>query len=151
MRVAKYFVLWFVFITLFTCTIVGLESIEGYKIGTTEYYGLRNLGLVLAIIPIFISSLLYPVIILPLSWLLGILRWIRASRIPYALLYAALWAVSGLWLFHELYEPRFVQEYELQVSTAVILFGLVGLIYGWIEWRLLYRSADVEAMVNPRS
>ncbi|WP_237566633.1 hypothetical protein [Paenibacillus sp. EZ-K15] len=139
MRVAKYFVLWFVFIWMFTGTIVGLEYIEGYKIATTEYYGLRNMGLVLVIIPIFLSSILYPVIVLPLSWLIGMIRWVRASLILYALLYAVMWAGAGAFLFYESYAARFIQEYELHVSTAIILFGVVGLVYAWIEWRLLHR------------
>ncbi|MBU5348668.1 hypothetical protein [Paenibacillus lautus] len=140
MRVARYFVLWFVFIFLFTGAIVGLEYIEGYKIATTEYYGLRNLGFVLVIIPILLSSLVYPVIVLPLSWLIGSMRWVRASLLLYALLYAVMWAGVGGGLFYECYDARFIQEYELHVSTAVILFGTVGLVYAWIEWRLLRSS-----------
>lgn len=140
MRVARYFVLWFVFIFLFTGAIVGLEYIEGYKIATTEYYGLRNLGFVLVIIPILLSSLVYPVIVLPLSWLIGSMRWVRASLLLYALLYAVMWAGVGGVLFYECYDARFIQEYELHVSTAVILFGTVGLVYAWIEWRLLRSS-----------
>ncbi|GIP00684.1 hypothetical protein J14TS5_57690 [Paenibacillus lautus] len=139
MRVAKYFVLWFVFIWMFTGTIVGLEYIEGYKIATTEYYGLRNMGLVLVIIPIFLSSILYPVIVLPLSWVIGMVRWVRASLTLYALLYAVMWAGAGAFLFYESYDARFIEEYELHVSTAIILFGVVGLVYAWIEWRLLHR------------
>ncbi|MGG3504064.1 hypothetical protein ABES58_01145 [Paenibacillus lautus] len=139
MRVARYFLLWFVFIWMFTGAIVGLEYIEGYKIATTEYYGLRNMGLVLVIIPIFLSSILYPVIVLPLSWLIGMIRWVRASLILYALLYAVMWAGAWALLFYESYEVRFIQEYELYVSTAIILFGVVGLVYAWIEWRLLFR------------
>jgi len=139
LRVARYFLLWFVFIWMFTGAIVGLEYIEGYKIATTEYYGLRNMGLVLVIIPIFLSSILYPVIVLPLSWLIGMIRWVRASLILYALLYAVMWAGAGALLFYESYEVRFIQEYELYVSTAIILFGVVGLVYAWIEWRLLFR------------
>lgn len=95
MRVARYFVLWFVFIFLFTGAIVGMEYIEGYKIATTEYYGLRNLGFVLVIIPILLSSLVYPVIVLPLSWLIGSMRWVRDSLLLYALLYAVMWAGVG--------------------------------------------------------
>lgn len=139
MRVAKYFVLWFVFIWMFTGAIVGLEYIEGYKIATTEYYGLRNMGLVMVIIPIFLSSILYPVIVLPLSWVIGMVRWVRASLTLYALLYAVMWAGAGAFLFYESYAARFIQEYELHVSTAIILFGVVGLVYAWIEWRLLHR------------
>lgn len=137
MRVARYFVLWFVFIFLFTSAVVGLEYIEGYKITTTEYFGLRNAGFVLMIIPILISSLLYPVIVLPLSWLMGMIRWVRASLFLYALLYAVMWAAAGTVLFYEIYDDRFIQEYELHVSTAVILFGVIGLIYGGIEWKVL--------------
>lgn len=140
LRVARYFVLWFVFIFLFTGAIVGLEYIEGYKIATTEYYGLRNLGFVLVIIPILLSSLVYPVIVFPLSWLIGSMRWVRASLLLYALLYAVMWAGVGGFLFYECYDARFIQEYELHVSTAVILFGTVGLVYAWIEWRLLRSS-----------
>ncbi|OIB02367.1 hypothetical protein AK95_05225 [Paenibacillus sp. LC231] len=132
--------LWFVFIFLFTGAIVGMEYIEGYKIATTEYYGLRNLGFVLVIIPILLSSLVYPVIVLPLSWLIGSMRWVRDSLLLYALLYAVMWAGVGGRLFYECYDARFIQEYELHVSTAVILFGTVGLVYAGIEWRLLRRS-----------
>ncbi|MFB4321974.1 hypothetical protein RB298_06505 [Priestia sp. BR_2] len=134
---ARYFVLWFVFMFLFTDAVVGLEYIEGYKITTTEYFGLRNAGFVLMIIPILISSLLYPMIVLPLSWLMGMIRWGRTSLILYALLYAVMWAAAGTVLFYESYDDRFIQEYELHVSTAVILFGVIGLIYGGIERKVL--------------
>lgn len=144
MRVARYFVLWFVFIFLFTGAVVGLEYIEGYKITTTEYFGLRNAGFVLMIIPILISSLLYPVIVLPLSWFTGMIRWVKISLILYALLYAVMWAAAGTVLFYESYGDRFIQEYELHVSTAVILFGVIGLVYGWIEWKVLrHHPADL--------
>jgi hypothetical protein len=144
LRVARYFVLWFVFIFLFTGAVVGLEYIEGYKITTTEYFGLRNAGFVLMIIPILISSLLYPVIVLPLSWFMGMIRWVKISLILYALLYAVMWAAAGTVLFYESYGDRFIQEYELHVSTAVILFGVIGLVYGWIEWKVLrHHPADL--------
>ena len=84
-----------IYISIYRCD-RRLGYIEGYKIATTEYYGLRNLGFVLVIIPILLSSLVYPVIVLPLSWLIGSMLWVRDSLLLYALLYAVMWAGVGV-------------------------------------------------------
>ncbi len=131
--------MWFVFLILFTGAFISLELMEGYKIRTTEYYGLLNLGFTLVAVVFLAAAIIYMIIMFPLAWLLGFVPWNRRWFIVYILLYAALWAAAGIWLFHELYQPDFVLHYNLHVSSAVWMFGVMGLLYGWIEWIMLER------------
>ncbi|MBJ6360290.1 hypothetical protein ACFOQM_03025 [Paenibacillus sp. GCM10012307] len=42
MRIVSYLILWFCFTFLFASAVLLVEYVEGFKISTTEYYGLRK-------------------------------------------------------------------------------------------------------------
>ncbi|AWP30460.1 hypothetical protein [Paenibacillus sp. Cedars] len=141
MNVAKYFAMGFIFMFLLTGAYLGLELMEGYSIRTSMYYGIHNLGFALIAVVFLASVIIYMVIMLPFSWLLGFIPWKRSVMTLYLLLYCVLWVAAGVWLFHQLYDPVYVKEYHLRIDTAIFIFGVMGLLYGWIEWLLIRRAA----------
>ncbi|PQP81663.1 hypothetical protein C0Q44_18360 [Paenibacillus sp. PCH8] len=73
--VQRYMVLGLLFIVIFFTALIVLERIEGYQITTTEYYGLRNLGVLIYILSLILGFghymlAFYVVILSPISWLL---------------------------------------------------------------------------------
>ena len=136
MRIVSHLILWMLCTLLITGAAIGLEYVEGYKITTTEYMGLRNIGLTFIMIIFLPSTLLYLVVQLPLSWLIRRIRYVRTSFILFGLIIAAVWAAGGWRLFHMLYKPWFVQDYELFAGSSIIIFGIAGLIYAGIDWSI---------------
>ncbi|MDF2663824.1 MAG: hypothetical protein K0Q94_6615, partial [Paenibacillus sp.] len=67
---ARYLFMWLAFVVLFSAAVTGLEVWEGNKITTTEYYGLRNIGLIYLAVTVLPAVGLYPVTLLPLSVLI---------------------------------------------------------------------------------
>ncbi|MGZ9585833.1 hypothetical protein [Paenibacillus marinisediminis] len=142
MRIVSHLILWMLCTLLITGAAIGLEYVEGYKITTTEYMGLRNIGYKFAIFVVIYlpTAFLYPVVQLPLSWLIRRIPQVRASFILFGLIIAAVWAAGGWRLFHMLYKPWFVQEYELFAGSSIIIFGIAGLIYAGIDWSITRRT-----------
>ncbi|RCW49484.1 hypothetical protein [Paenibacillus prosopidis] len=130
-----YGVMWIVFVILVSIGAFGLEIMEGEKIKTTEYYGLQNLGsMYLAVILLFISlpaSVLYFVALLPLSVLFQKVN--STAFLVRTVIFSVLGAVGGKWLFHKQFSDYFVKGYELKELTAVIIFGICGLVYSLID------------------
>ncbi|WP_127534477.1 hypothetical protein [Paenibacillus kobensis] len=123
------FMLWPVFAVMFVCAVWSLELIEGNKITTTEYYGLRNLGGGFLYYFFIIAAFLYPIAVLPLMFILH--RWVRFAWLR-TVLYTSLGVFVGWRIFRFLYE-QFVSQYELNASSALIIFGLLGLLYGILD------------------
>jgi hypothetical protein len=132
----RYGALWIVFVLLVSIGVLGLETIEGWKIKTTEYYGLQNLGhtyfLVILLFFSLPASVLYFVTVFPLSVLLRkrthMLFWIRM------VIFCVLGAVWGKFIFQKQYS-NFIEGYgyELTDLTAIIIFGICGLVYSLLD------------------
>ncbi|MGF7033660.1 hypothetical protein J2T17_004608 [Paenibacillus mucilaginosus] len=135
-----YLKLWFPFVLAVTAAALGLESIEGYKIKTTEYYGLMNLGadyfLVIIIMVSLPSLVLYPLIGVPVSLIMR--RWIGSAAVR-TVLYAWIGVLGGMWFFNENYLEDMVVRFDLRISTAAICFGMAGLFYALLEHFLISR------------
>lgn len=129
MLIVRHLILWIAFIILFTAAALSLELLEGYKVTTTEYYGLRNIGFVFIALQFLIASIFYPIILLPLSL---VIRKI-ASSFSRVLIYCLLGGIGGILIFDKLYSDDFIQEYHLNISSAILLFGTVGLIYALLD------------------
>lgn len=117
-----YILLWVAFCFLFTLAIFGLELIEGNKITTTEYYGLRNLGFTIIFIEFIGIVIFYPISFFPLTLLLN---WLVRSNVIKFIIYTFAGGLSGLWIFHLLYGNfgnYFVNGYGLNQETAILLF-----------------------------
>lgn len=130
MRFLKHYcLLWAAFCIIFTLAIFTLELIEGNKITTTEYFGLRNLGFVIIFLEFIGINIIYPISFFPLTLLLN---WLVRSNIAAIILFTIIGCVSGWWIFQKLYadfDNYFVDGYGLNVSTAIILFGVAALLY----------------------
>ncbi|KRE37315.1 hypothetical protein [Paenibacillus sp. Soil522] len=139
-----YGVMWIVFVLLVSIGALGVEILEGEKITTTEYYGLHNLGyMYFALIFLFIAlptSGLYFIIVLPLSILLR-----KGTYMMFCIrtvIITVMGAVEGNKLFHQHYS-NFIEGYELNYLTAVIVFGMCGLAYSLIDGVLAKKAAWV--------
>jgi hypothetical protein len=129
---AKYFLLWFCYIILFVAAVLGLEIIEGSKITSTEYSGLRNSGIIFFFLTLTGGIFLYVITFLPLSLLLN---WLVRSHIIRIIIYVIVAVAGGLLLFVSLYGSFLLdgRGYGLNSWSACIIFGIVGLIYGYME------------------
>lgn len=136
MRAVKHLMLWFVSTTLFTLSSFGLELLEGNKISTTEYYGFQNIGFVFIFLAFLFSALLYPFVIFPLSWVVRMIANPFISRVMILLLSG----IGGYVFFYKAYDDRFIREYHLNSSIAIILFGVAGFIYVLIDYFFEWES-----------
>lgn len=115
----------FIFIALFMGAVLGVERIEGYKIATTEYYGLMNIGGIFIALTLLLAVALYAVVMLPIT--LAANRWLR-----HPLLQTALFTGLFLWagqLQYRDYPLDFREGYGLSPWTSWWMFGLAGLLY----------------------
>ncbi|MFD1957450.1 hypothetical protein ACFSL6_25590 [Paenibacillus thailandensis] len=136
MHIVNHLILWAVFVVLFTAGVTALEVAEGYKITTTEYYGLRNIGGTFIVMFLLAAFLFYPFTLFPFALLI---RKLYKRLLPRIVVYVALGGFGGLLLFDFIYKEDFVVEYGLHESSAVILCGLIGLIYSCCE-HFVYRK-----------
>ncbi|MEK5179001.1 MULTISPECIES: hypothetical protein [Paenibacillus] len=143
MRAVKPIMLWFISTILFTLAAFGLELWEGNKISTTEYFGFQNIGFAFIFLMFLFSVLLYPVILLPLSWVIRKIANPLISRIMIFLLSG----IAGYGFFYEVYDERFIREYHLNSSTAIVFFGIAGFIYVLVDY--YFESQAIKAEQNP--
>ncbi len=118
------------FIIVFCVGALCLELSEGYKVTTTEYYGLRNIGYIFIAMMLLIASVLYPIVLLPLSIVICRIMTASFGRV---LLYSILGVIGGILIFHKFYNDHFIQEYNLNISSSVLIFGAVGFIYALMD------------------
>ncbi|WP_424769323.1 hypothetical protein [Paenibacillus sp. sgz302251] len=105
---------------------------EGYKIGTSEYYGLRNIGFIFVSMIFLFSTVIYPVFLWPLSWVVGKITNPFIGRV----LILILSGIGGYALFYKAYDERFIREYDLNSITAIIFFSIAGIIYILVDYFL---------------
>ena len=134
--------MWLVFAMVLTGAVIGLELIEGDKITSTQYYGLRNMGGIFILFILLCSLVLYPFTCLPLTLLVH--RWIRPFSIQ-LLIFTGVGGICGMWVFDMLYNDppgsHLRDAYNLHIASAVILFGLAGLVYGLVDYYIGKRKA----------
>ena len=130
MHIVRHFILWIFFIILFSVGALCLELSEGYKITTTEYYGLRNIGFIFIAMMFLIASVLYPVILFPLSL---VLCKIVTAPFVRVILYSVLGGIGGILMFHKLYNDSFIQQFSLNISSSILIFGAVGFSFALMD------------------
>ncbi|WP_225446163.1 hypothetical protein [Paenibacillus rhizovicinus] len=116
-------------ILLFFAAALSLELLEGSKITTSEYYGLRNIGLVFVFL-IVLEAVLCASIMVPISILIS--KFVKAA-FGRVLLYFIFGLIGGSYMFNHLYNESYVREFDLNISTAILLFGAVGILYALID------------------
>lgn len=144
--VQRYMVLGLIFIGVFLTALIVLERMEGYHITTTEYYGLRNLGGLIYILSLILGFghyllAFYVVILSPISWLLRKYVCLLTVR---TFIYMVGFGWGGLWVFDLMYNPYFVNGYQLNRMTSIWIFAIAGLSYAVLENKVWVR----ERMLN---
>ncbi|MEK3885542.1 hypothetical protein [Paenibacillus sp. PL2-23] len=104
MRFVKHIVLWMATTILIVLAWLALEMTEGFKITTTEYYGLQNGGFSYVALVFLMSVPLYPVIVGPLSWMFR--RTVNTA--VYCTGMIMLSAAGGYTIFRSWYDEGFV-------------------------------------------
>lgn len=123
-------IMWVPFVLLFTIAGFGLEVLEGNKIKTTEYLGLHDLGIFSLFIVGSLAFIFYPISFLPLTFVVS--KFVKSFLFK-VLIFASIGGGLGVFAFYQIYESRFVEEYQLSMVSAVIIFGIAGLLYAYIE------------------
>ncbi|WP_138755585.1 hypothetical protein [Paenibacillus sinopodophylli] len=130
---ARFLIMWIPFVLWFSVAAWGLELWEGYKITTTEYYGLRNIGFAFLAIIVLAAIVLYVIAAGPLTIVLY-------RFIPYfpvrMFIYAIAGGASGVWVFRNMYNDYFVRGYDLNMSSAILIFTAMGLAYAITDYWL---------------
>ncbi|MFB8374480.1 hypothetical protein ACWIE6_18770 [Paenibacillus taichungensis] len=138
--VQRFLVLGIEFVIVMLSAVVALEFLEGFKIGTSEYYGLRNAGHIFFLL-IFITFspyvfAFYTVVVCPISWLL---RKYVPFIIARVLIYSVGCGLLGSWVFDQMFSDYMIESYYLNRATSIWLFALAGLIYAVVEHRVIQR------------
>lgn len=129
----KYLWLWIVFSVAFTSAALGLELVEGNKITTTEYYGLRNMGGIFMVFCLLSSIVLYVVTFFPLTLLCA--RFVK-PLLARIVIYSIAGGAIGIWAFDQFYDLRddyYVMGYGLNLESAIFLFGAAGFLYSVVD------------------
>lgn len=138
--VQRFLVLGIEFVIVMLSAVVALEFLEGFKIATSEYYGLRNAGHIFFLL-IFITFspyvfAFYVVVVSPISWLL---RKYVPFVIPRLLAYCVGCGLLGSWVFGQMFSNYMIESYYLNRVTSIWIFALAGLIYVVVENRAIQR------------
>lgn len=140
--IQRFVVLGLLFIAIFFTALIVLEGIEGYQITTTEYYGLRNLGVLIYILSLILGFghyilAFYVVILSPITWLLR--KYVRFLAVR-TIIYICGFGWGGLLIFDQVYSPYFVKGYQLNRMTSVWLFAIAGVVYAIVECKVWRRG-----------
>lgn len=138
--VQRFLILGMEFVIVILSALIALEFLEGFKIGTSEYYGLRNAGHIFFLL-IFITFspyvfAFYTVIVSPISWLL---RKYVPFIIARVLIYSVSCGLLGSWVFDQMFSDYMIESYYLNRATSIWLFALAGVIYAVVEHRVIQR------------
>ncbi|MFS0855974.1 hypothetical protein [Paenibacillus taichungensis] len=138
--VQRFLVLGIEFVIVMLSAVVAVEVLEGYKVTTTEYYGLRNVGHIFFLL-IFITFsphvfAFYTVVVSPISWLL---RKYVPFIIAKVIVYSVGCGLLGSWVFDQMFRDHIVETYHLNRTTSIWLFALAGMIYAIVENRVIQR------------
>jgi hypothetical protein len=87
-----------------------------------------------------IATVLYPVILIPLSIVISKIVTVALGRV---LLYSMLGGIGGIFIFHKLYSDYFIQEYDLNISSSILIFGTIGFMYALIDNYLQRRQSPL--------
>ncbi|MGK9253576.1 hypothetical protein [Paenibacillus humicus] len=123
--VVRYLLLYGIFIALFLGALLGVERIEGYKITTTEYYGMMNIGGIYIAMMFILTAAVYPVLALPVT--VAANRWLRHPALQ-AVLFAGLSLWAGLYHYNS-YGDYFIEGYGLAPWSSIGIFAAAGLLY----------------------
>lgn len=123
----RHFILWIFFTVLLPTGFLILQNVEGYKV--TAEPMLSNLL-------IFIEGLVYAIIIYPVTFFLlaVLIQWFFNHSSVKMLLYCVVGgSIGGFFIYPIIFPPAWEQRYHLNVTVAIVIFGIVGLIYAFVD------------------
>ena len=120
-------IMWVPFILLFALAGFELELVEGNKIRTSEYF---RLGIGYLFIMGSLAFIFYIVSFLPLTF---VVNKFVTSLLFKIVIFTFSGGVIGAFAFGKIYSSRFIEEYNLNMISAIILFSIAGLLYSLIE------------------
>lgn len=123
-------IMWIPFVLLFALAGFGLEALEGNKIATTEYMGLRDLGILYLFFAVSLAFIFYVISFLPLT--LVVSKFVKALLFK-VVIFTIGGGVIGAFAFEKIYSSRFIEEYNLSIISAILIFSIAGLLYSLIE------------------
>ena len=121
-------IMWVPFIVLFALAGYGVEAIEGNKIRTSEYLSL-GIGFYVFIM-CSVAFVFYLVSFLPLTFVVN--KFVNALLVK-GIIFTFSGGVIGAIAFGKIYEARFIEEYNLNIMSAVSIFSLAGLLYALVD------------------
>lgn len=117
------------FTVLFVFAAYLLNVIEGTKIRSSEYIPLSEFGMA-SIIYIPFAFVCYVVLFLPLTIIVNKLITSLALK---SIIFACVGGILGSFAFNGFYSTPYISEYLLNISSAIILFSVAGLLYCLVE------------------
>lgn len=123
-------IMWIPFVLLFALAGFGLEALEGNKIATTEYIGRRDLGILYLFFAVSLAFIFYVISFLPLT--LVVSKFVKALLFK-VVIFTIGGGVIGAFAFEKIYSSRFIEEYNLSIISAILIFSIAGLLYSLIE------------------
>ena len=108
-------IMWVPFIVLFALTGYGVEAIEGNKIRTSEYLSL-GIGFYVFIM-CSVAFVFYLVSFLPLTFVVN--KFVHSILVK-GIIFTFGGGVIGTFAFGKIYEARFIEEYNLNIMSAVV-------------------------------
>jgi len=121
--------MWIPFGLLFSLAGLGLEVLEGNKIRTSEYMGLRDFGILYLFFIGSFAFMLYPISFLPLTFIVS--KFIK-SLLYKVIIFTFCGGVIGVFAFEIIY-ANFSKEYNLSIISSIIIFSIAGLLYTFVE------------------
>lgn len=109
---------------------------EGNKITTTAYYGLKSIGVLFIFFIYLFSVILYSIIFLPLTLIIN--RYFNSNGILKIIIFPFSGCLCGIWTY-KLYgytNGWLIRGYDLSINSAIILYSLAGLIYSIFDYSL---------------
>lgn len=119
------------FTCLFTIALWMVELVEGSKITTSEHL---DYGLFLILVGAMLGFFIFFLTFFPITLLIE--RFFNHLSLK-LIVFPSLAALGGKWIFGFMYVDWFIEGYNLNVEMAMVIFGLIGLVYGLVDHRLV--------------
>lgn len=139
--VKHYLTMGLLFISLFTVALFSLELFEGRKISTTLYVGLNNGGFsLILVLSLLLGFVIFLFIFLPLTFILD--KFLPSFLIK-LIVFSAIGCLGGIGVFNMMYGFQggyLITEYDLNIDSSILIFGLAGLSYALFGHHLKKRT-----------
>ncbi|MGN7478609.1 hypothetical protein ACTHOQ_12205 [Solibacillus silvestris] len=123
-------IMWIPFAVFFSLATIGVELLEGDKIQTSEYIGLNDAPVFHFFIEAAFVIIVYPVSFFPLTFIAS--KYVRKPELK-LFLFPLFGGFIGAVVFAIKYNNLFIEAYNLNIISSIILFGVAGLLFALCE------------------